>query len=141
MPIAIPNGTAAGAITTSELGGYGGATGATTNSSNQTTTVQPGGNQTPAEVALVSSVDDKLAAIVTGWVDSGGPGGHQAAVSQEILRRAAFLQGDMLASVRQWARPGRERALLEMMGVLSAAIISRDRLLLELRERLNQSPY
>ncbi len=31
--------------------------------------------------------------------------------------------------------------MLEMFGVLTKAIVDRDRLLLELRERLNRSPY
>lgn len=132
-----------GGITSAELGGYYGGSIADYNEATQTFTpsAQGTGSFTPPEVALVATVEEKLEAIASGWVDSGGPGGHQAAVATEILRRVALLQGDLNRSVRQWAKPGRERALLEMMGVLVGAIHQRDRLLLELRERLNASPY
>jgi len=139
MPIVIPNG-GTGDITSSELGGLSNPY-TDYRDKTQTFTDPPGGNLTPQETQLISSVETKLSAIVQGWVDSGGPGGHQQAVSREILRRAALLQGDVLASVRQWAKPGRERAMTEMFGVLTRALVDRDRLLLELRERLNASPY
>jgi len=139
MPVAIPNG-GGGDITTSELGGISNPY-TDYNDKTQTFTDPVSGNFTAQETQLISSVEEKLDAIVEGWIDSGGPGGHQRAVSREVLRRAALMQGNLLASVRQWAKPGRERALLEMLSVLSAEITSRDRLLLELRERLNASPY
>lgn len=149
MPTVIPNG-GSNDITSAEVSGYyGGVLGAGPN--RPTTTWDPAilsgdssggsGGQTSQEVQLVSSVEQKLDVIVQGWVDSGGPGGFQQAVAPEILRRAALLQGDLLASVRQWAKPGRERALSEMFGVFTKALVDRDRLLLELRERLNASPY
>ncbi len=100
-----------------------------------------GGNVTPQQASVVNHVEQKLDAVVSGWVDSGGPGGHQQAVAHEILRRASLLQGHLLQSVRQWAKPGRERAMLEMFGVVTQAMVDRDRLLLELRDRMNDSPY
>ena len=141
MPTAIPNGGSAGSITSAELGGYLGALALQLVNSNQTFLNPSTGNVTPQEAELISNVEEKLDAIAQGWVDSGGPGGKQRLVAREILRRSALLQGDLTASVRQWAKPGRERALLEMFGVLTKAIADRDRLLLELRERLNASPY
>jgi hypothetical protein len=142
MPTAIPNG-GTGDITSSELGAYSTAVDVSEawRSGNQTFATIGTGSQTVQEAEVVSNVEEKLDAIVEGWIDSGGPGGYQRAVSREILRRAALLQGDLSASVRQWAKPGRERAMLEMFGVLTGAIMERDRLLLELRERLNASPY
>jgi len=139
VPVVIPNG--GDDITSSELAGYGGAVQPVGRPDTQTISTGPTGDLTPAESSLVTNVERKLDAIVSGWVDSGGPGGFQRATSREILRRAALLQGDLNASVRQWAKPGRERALTEMFGVLTRAIVDRDRLLLELRERLNASPY
>lgn len=138
MPVAFPNGD--NAITSAELGGLSNPY-TDYNTGTQTFSDPPSGNRTPQEAQLIQRVEEKLDAVVQGWVDSGGPGGHQQAVAQEILRRAALLQGDLMASVRQWAKPGRERALLEMFGVMTAALVDRDRLLLELRERLNASPY
>lgn len=139
MPVVIENG-GGGDVTSSELGGianpYTDYLDKTQTFADPTT-----GNLTPQESQLISHVEQKLDVIAQGWIDSGGPGGHQQAVSREILRRAALLQGDLLLSVRQWARPGRERALIEMFGVLTKALVDRDRLLLELRERLNASPY
>lgn len=140
MPIVIPNGGPSGSITSSELGGLSNPY-TDYRDKTQTFSDPPSGDYTPSEVQLISNVEQKLDAIVEGWVDSGGPGGHQQAVAYEVLRRAALLQGDLLGSVRQWAKPGRERAMLEMFGVLTKAITDRDRLLLELRERLNASPY
>ena len=141
MPTVIPD--SGNDITSAELGGYSSAVDVTGawRSGDQSFVTLGTGSQTAQEAELQSNVEEKLDAIVEGWIDSGGPGGYQRAVSREILRRAALLQGDMLASVRQWAKPGRERALTEMFGVLTKAIVERDRLLLELRERLNASPY
>lgn len=146
MPNVIPNG-GTGDITSAEVGAYLGSKlgdadpRSTWDSTIRGTNTPTTGNQTTAEVQIVQEVEDKLDAIVQGWVDSGGPGGHQQAVSREVLRRAALMQGNLLQSVRQWAKPGRERAMLEMFGVLTKEIVDRDRLLLELRERLNASPY
>lgn len=145
MPVVIPNGGSA--ITSTEIAAYGpGTFGGTL----PTTTFDPRikgtvtpttGNQTASEVQVVNNVNDKLDVVVSGWIDSGGSGGRQQAVAREILRRAALLQGDLQLSVRQWAKPGRDRALMEMFGVMTKAVVDRDRLLLELRERLNSSPY
>jgi len=126
MPIAIPDGDQV-PITSSELTAYDSAL----------LRGRGAGDRSAQEEALVSAVDDKLAVISSGWTDSGGPGGFQAAVASEVLERAASLQGNIAASVRQWARPGRERALMEMFGSLLEELTERDRLLLELRERVN----
>src|SRR3990167_10745331 len=99
MPVVIPNG-GVGDITGSELGGYVGGSLSDYHEGTQTFSDSPTGDLTPQEAQLVSSVEEKLDAIVQGWVDSGGPGGHQRAVSREILRRAAPLQGGKLKSVR-----------------------------------------
>jgi hypothetical protein len=127
MPTAIPNGGSA--ITTSELGAY------------YAVSSIASGQQTSTEAGIATEIDEKAAAVSQGWEDSGGPGGFQADVAAEIVTRAAVLQGQVQASVRQWETPGRERATMEMMGSLMQALIERDRLLLELRERLNASPY
>lgn len=146
MPTVIPNG-GQGDITSAEVTAYGGGTlrgdrpRTTFDPAILGTTTPTGGDLSPEEVQVISNVEEKLDIIVQGWVDSGGSGGRQQAVAHEILRRAALVQGDLLSSVRQWAKPGRERALLEMFGVLTKAMVERDRLLLELRERLNDSPY
>ena len=142
MPSVIPNG-GSDDITGAELGGYSAAldiSGAW-RPGDQTFVTPKTGNLTSPEAQVVSRTEEKLEALVQGWIDSGGPGGHQRAVSREILRRAALMEGNLRKSVRQWAKPGRERALSEMFSVLVAEISARDRLLLELRERLNNSPY
>jgi hypothetical protein len=146
MPTVIPNG-GPGDITSAEVSAYGPGTFGGTDPRTtfdptiKGTTTPTTGGQTASEVQIVNQVENKLDVIVSGWIDSGGPGGHQQAAAREILRRAALLQGDLQASVRQWAKPGRDRALLEMFGVLTKALVDRDRLLLELRGRLNDSPY
>lgn len=140
MPTVIPNG-GGDDITGSEVLAHGAATRAFWNQYNQTFSEPGRGGMAPPEVQVVNAVEEKIDLIAQGWVDSGGPGGYQRAVSREILYRAALLQGDLASSVKQWARPGRERALLEMFSVLTKALVERDRLLLELRERLNVSPY
>lgn len=143
MPVVIPNG-GSDDITSAELGAYESSLALNDVWRPHDLTFPreiPTGNATPQENAVIDSVEEKLDAIAEGWIDSGGPGGYQRAVSREVLRRAALLQGDLSASVRHWAKPGRERAMLEMFGVLTRAIMERDRLLLELRERLNASPY
>jgi hypothetical protein len=58
-----------------------------------------------------------------------------------LLKRTAEMQRQLTKTIRQYARPGRERALLEMFSVVTAGVANRDLLLLELRERLNNSPY
>lgn len=140
MPVVIPNG-GGGDITSSELIALVSGLDLLVNNQTQEITSGGGGAQTQSETQLVNSVESKLQEIAVGWVDSGGPGGHQRAVAHEVMRRAALLQGDLSKSVRQWAKPGRDRALMEMFGVLVKAVADRDRLLLELRERLNASPY
>jgi len=140
LPTVIPNG-GGGDITSSEIIALVSGLNLVWDNDTQEASSGGGGGQTQAETQLVSEVEAKLEAIATGWVDSGGSGGRQQAVAHEILRRAALLQGDLSGSVRQWAKPGRDRALMEMFGVLAKAIVDRDRLLLELRERLNDSPY
>ena len=101
----------------------------------------PEGERTAEQAELAEDIEAQAAALAQGWDDSGGPGGFQVDVSAEVLLRAATLQGQVQSSVRQWAKQGRERAMLEMLGSLQQALIERDRLLLELRERLNASPY
>jgi hypothetical protein len=91
---------------------------------------------------ILNDVEERLDAIAEGWEDSGGPGGFQVDVSREVLLRAAALAGDLQGAVRQWSRsPDRSRAQIQMIGALIKALTERDRLLLELRERLNASPY
>ena len=140
MPVVIPNG-GGDDITSTEISAYAGGSLADYASGSQTFTEFPTGDRMPQESKVISAVDAKLDAIAQGWIDSGGPGGLQRANSREVLLRSALLQGELISSVRQWSRPGRERALLEMFGVLVKALADRDRQLIELRERLNQSPY
>lgn len=128
MPVAIPNG-GGDDITTSDLSAYNAAVSVS------------GGDQTADESGLVSDVEERAERIAAGWTDSGGAGGYQQAVALEVLQRGAALQAEIDKSVRQWAKQGRERALTEMLGPLVKALVERDRLLLELRERLNGSPY
>ena len=129
MPAVFDGGPDTSPVTSAELTAYDAAKAASA------------GDRTAQEQALIDAVDAKLNLISADWDDSGGPGGFQAAVAAEVLLRAAALQGGLANTVRQWARPGRERALLEMFGVLTRAVAERDQLLLEFRERLNASPY
>lgn len=128
MPTVIPDGD--NRITSAEVTAYGGAQQA-----------KVAGTFGSTEQAVQERVEAKLAQLSSGWRDSGGSGGKQQAVAPEVLSRAAELQTTLADVVRQWAAPGDERALMEMFGVLTKAIVERDRLLLELRERLNASPY
>jgi hypothetical protein len=116
-------------LTSSEITGYAGATGTTA------------GNRTPEEQAAIVAALAKLSVISGGWTDSGGPGGFQQAVAAEVLTRAATTQDALAKSIRQWAKPGRDRALMEMFGVITGRLVEMDKTLLELRERLNDSPY
>jgi hypothetical protein len=93
------------------------------------------------EEGITQDVEQRLDAIAGGWEDSGGAGGVQIDVSREVLERAAALVGQLQGAVHRWETPGRQRAQIEMIGSLVQALTERDRLLLELRERLNASPY
>lgn len=95
------------------------------------------GAQTAQEQAVVAATESSLRAIAETWRDeTKQTTTYQRDLAPEILERAAALQGELARVVRQWARPGREQALMEMFGVLTRAIVERDRLLLELRERV-----
>jgi hypothetical protein len=129
MPNAIPNGGGED-ISTSDLQAYN----AVINT--------PAGTQTAIDESISVDIEEKAEALAAGWTDSGGPGGFQRDVAAEVVIRAATLQGQVQASVRQWAsRANTERGQMEIIGSLMQALIERDRLLLELRERLNASPY
>ena len=128
MPIAIPNGSG-DAITSAELTSYA-------------SVIHPfQGDLTAQQQQVRDDLEGRVTEIAQGWTDSGGPGGHQTDVALEVLERAALLQGDLAKTIRQWAKPGRERALMEMFGLLTKALVERDRLLLELRNRLNDTQY
>jgi hypothetical protein len=127
MPLVFRNGTG---VTSAEISAYHGA-------SQQ----KAAGVISAAGQGITQEVEDKVDEISNSWTDSGGTGHVQKDVAPEVLARAAAVQGQLASTVRQWAKPGRERALLEMFGVLTQALGERDRLLLELRERLNASPY
>lgn len=99
------------------------------------------GLQTAAGQNVETSVDVKVAQIAGSARDSGGSGNYQAAVMPEVMDRAAELQGNLAQTIRTWAKPGHERGLLEMFGQVVGALVEKDKLLLELRERLNNSPY
>jgi hypothetical protein len=128
MSTVIPNG-GGDDVTTGDLGAW------------DAVSTIPGGDQTSEESDITSDIEARVGRIAAGWTDSGGPGGFQQDVALEVLQRAAALQGEINLSVRQWAKQGRERALSEMLGPLVKALVERDRLILELRERLNASPY
>jgi len=128
MPNAIPNGGGED-ISTSDLAAY-----------NAVVNLAPG-SQSASDEGISTEIEEAAAVLASGWTDSGGPGGFQRDVAAEVLVRAARLQGQVQSTVRQWESPGRERATLEIMGSLMVALIERDRLVLELRERLNASPY
>lgn len=130
MPTAIPNGDWVASVTTSELSAYGAAKFARNTLSGQYE-AKPSGASSSEELAIVDVVDQKVESIAqTDW------SAIEQQLRQEIVERGALLQVQLVDSVRQWARPGRERALLEMFGVLTAALVDRDRTLLELRERV-----
>lgn len=99
------------------------------------------GEQTAAGQAVAAAVDAKVAQIAGSARDSGGTGDYQAAVMPEVMDRAAELQGALASTIRTWAKPGHERGLLEMFGQVVGALVEKDKLILELRERLNNSPY
>lgn len=135
MPAAIANGGSTDEPTTSQAAAY-----------NQATSKAPG-DRTPDEQAVVDDYEKKVAAIGNTKKDSGGPGGHQAAVALEVGRTIAELERNRKKSIDQWAReasrggPGARKAQAEMHGSDSETLAKMLFLLYELRDRLNASPY
>lgn len=135
MPAAIPNGGGGDDPTTGELAAYNSATS------------KANGDQTASDQQVIADVEAKIAAIAGGWVDSGGTGGRQAQIALEVAAFSGQLEADRLAAVNQWAPtaskagPQARKAQAEMHGADTKSIVEMYRLLLELRERLNDSPY
>jgi hypothetical protein len=96
----------------------------------------PPAQRTSTESAIVAAGDAALAVIATAWsVD-------QQALKAAVMTFATTLQADLQRTVRQQVRAGwSENALSEMLAVVTARMISQQRLLLELEARLNASPY
>lgn len=131
MPIAI-NGGGAGGPPTAQAAAYAAAL-----------AVSPG-NQNASEQAVIAAFEGTILELAGGWDDSGGTGGRQAAVALEVAAFIGNLEAARLASVNQWAKEaakGSRKAQAEMHGADSLAIAEIVRLLYELRERLNDSPY
>jgi hypothetical protein len=123
MPTAIPNGGGSEELTTGDLIAY--------NSTQQTAP----GAQSTAEQQVSTDVEARVQVLAAGWTDT------PSVDPLEVLQRSARLQGDVAGAVRQWARSGSERRMLEMIGSLTAELTVRDRELLELKARLDASPY
>lgn len=131
MPVAIPNGGGDSDPTTSELAAYHSSKAASGDSSGQ-------------EQDIVKAVEAKVEAVAAGWIDSGGTGGRQAAVALEIAEFTGDLEARRMASINQWAQAaakGSRKAQTEMHGADTPSIVNLAKLLFELRERLNDSPY
>lgn len=101
----------------------------------QTAQATPPGEQTAAEQAVVAAVEAKLSVISVDW------NAIQQAVNSEVLIRAAQLQKSVTDIVRQYSLPRQSGPQSEMFSVVTNAMVERDRTLLELRERLDASPY
>lgn len=135
MPVAIPNGGGGSDPTTSEAAAYSQAKN------------KPPGNQTAQEQALVQSFEAAVTGIAQGWQDSGGTGGRQAAVALRVAAFAGELSALRNAAVNQYAEEAASetakarKAQAEMHGSDTQAFVALARLLFELEERLNDSPY
>lgn len=132
MPVAIPNGGGGGDPTTPQLAAYAAAL------------LKPAGDQTAAEQATIAEVESKVETIASGWQDSGGTGGRQTAVALEVAAFVGDLEARRVASVNQWAKEaakGSRKAQTEMHGADTPSLVEVARLIYELRERLNDSPY
>lgn len=135
MPAAIPNGGGGGDPTTGESGAY-----------NNAISKDPG-DQTAADQQLIQSFEQRVQAIGDARADTGGPGGHQAAVALEVGRFAGALEARRKAAVDQYAPEASggtlkaRRAQSEMHGADTQSLVELAWLLFELRERLNDSPY
>jgi len=100
-----------------------------------TASAKPAGNRTAQEQQTIASVEGKVSTLSAGW------SAYQAAAAAEILTRTARVQAELSEQIRKSAKPGRERALLEMFSVLTKANADLLRDLVELRGRLDASPY
>lgn len=135
MPTAIANGGAPDDPTTSEAAAY------------NVAVSKPAGDRTPEEQAVVDDYEGKVTAIGNAKVDSGGPGGFQAAVALEVGREIARLERNRKRAIDQWAKqaarggPGARKAQAEMHGADSETLAKLMFTIFELRERLNASPY
>jgi hypothetical protein len=136
MPIAFVNGTTPQNPKTSEVAAYAAAK------------EKVAGDRTAQEQAAITSVEAEVTRVAGGWQDSGGTGGRQAAVALDVLDFASRLDGARKQSINQHAEKaqggaGRQarHAQTEMHGADTEFFIELARLLFELRERLNDSPY
>lgn len=130
------------------INGGGGAS--TTNSqaaAYQAATSKAAGDQTAQEQAVVQEYEAAFTAIGEAWVDSGGTGGRQAAVALEVAAFTAELEARRNAAINQHAEKAvggtlqARHAQTEMHAADTQTLIDLARLVYELRERLNDSPY
>jgi hypothetical protein len=134
MPIAIVEGDTGG-TSTSQLAAYSAAKN------------KAAGDQTAQEQQIVAAVEASVNQAAQGWTDSGGTGGRQAAVALEVARFTADLEARRVAAVNQYATDASggtlkaRKAQSEMHGADTQTIVELARLVFELRERLNDSPY
>lgn len=91
---------------------------------------KPEGDRTAEEQATVAAVESKVANAALEW------NALQAAAQAEILTRTAEIQANMARQIRKAAKPGRERALLEMFSVVTRANGELIRDVVELRARV-----
>jgi len=132
MPAAIPNGGGGEDPTSSQVAAYSAAL------------AKVAGSRSAQEQATITEIEAKVQAIAQGWADSGGTGGRQTAVALEVAGFIGRLEAARLQSVNQWAREaakGSRKAQAEMHGADTEFIVELARLIFELRERLNDSPY
>jgi hypothetical protein len=121
--VSIPNGGGGEDLNLGDLIGY------------NNSVSKPPGDQTPQEQNVVEDVEQRVDSIAGGWTET------PQADPREVLERAGVLAADIAGAVRQWARPGSERRQLEMIGILVKELTKRDRELLNLKARLDASPY
>lgn len=143
MPTAIPNGGGGEDTepTTSEAAAYHSAVSI------------PSGERSAEEQQVVEEYEEKVEAIGETKADTGGPaagvpgGGKKTDVSLEVAGMIGELEYRRKQLVDQWARdaaragPGLRRAQSEMHGADTPTLVDIIWLLLEIRERLNDSPY
>jgi hypothetical protein len=135
VPAAIPNGGGGSDVTTAQLAAYSAAKS------------KSAGDQTAQEQATVAAVEAAVQTVAQGWQDSGGPGGDQAAAAIEVAERLGRLEAKRVQVINQHAEKASggtqesRRAQAEMHGADTEFFHEVLRELIELRQRLNRSPY
>ena len=101
----------------------------------------PVADRTPTQAAIVASGDTQLAAAAAAW-SAQAPTAQPVADPADVMAFATNLQADVQRMVRQQVTRGFvEGSISEILSVLTSRMVDMERQILNLKARLDASPY